>query len=256
MKRLQTILLMLIPCISLYGQINISDSTVSVSGHWNRGDNQAYTIRQKRIKIKDSDTISKEVVRYNVDLVIVDSVSGSYKIDWRYYDQHNTMSEKGIFRITTNDKGALQKVEEYGQGNPVAHKDIDQFFIYYGANVKLGEVITSTIKAPNPYSEDLLDAEISVWLDEILLSDNTYVMQMSQTIDSEQLANVAYKYLTLVSESTGETPPDRGDFQKFNNTTRIISWIHESGWLIYSIEMKVIKAGNMSIIEERRIEMQ
>ena len=124
MKRLQTILLMLIPCISLYGQINISDSTVSVSGHWNRGDNQ------------------------------------------------------------------------------------------------------------------------------------TYIMQMSQTIDSEQLANVAYKYLTLVSESTGELPPEREDFQKFNNTTRVISWIHESGWLIYSIEMKVIKAGNMSIIEERRIEMQ
>lgn len=188
MKRLKAILLTLIPCINLYGQINISDSTVQVSGFWSKGDKKTYSITQKKINIKGADTLSNEQTKFYVDIIIIDSASESYTIDWCYYNHDNASSEKGEVRIITNDK--------------------------------------------------------------------TYVMQMSQTVDSEQLADVTYKYLKLLSESTGEEAPNREEFKNFSNTTRVISWIHETGWLLYSIEKKVVKTVDRTIIEERRIEIE
>jgi hypothetical protein len=202
MKRLKAILLTLIPCINLYGQINISDSTVQISGFWSKGDKKTYSITQKKINIKGADTLSNEQTKFYVDIIIIDSASESYTIDWCYYNHDNASSEKGEVRIITNDKGVLLSVEEKEPGKYGVYKEINQFFTYYGATARLGEVNTSIISVPYPYYEEPLDTKISVWLDEILPNDNTYVMQMSQTVDSEQLADVTYKYLKLLSEST------------------------------------------------------
>lgn len=132
MKRLKAILLTLIPCINLYGQINISDSTVQVSGFWSKGDKKTYSITQKKINIKGADTLSNEQTKFYVDIIIIDSAS----------------------------------------------------------------------------------------------------------------------------ESTGEEAPNREEFKNFSNTTRVISWIHETGWLLYSIEKKVVKTADRTTIEERRIEIE
>lgn len=77
MKRLKAILLTLIPCINLYGQINISDSTVQVSGFWSKGDKKTYSITQKKINIKGADTLSNEQTKFYVDIIIIDSASES-----------------------------------------------------------------------------------------------------------------------------------------------------------------------------------
>ena len=79
---------------------------------------------------------------------------------------------------------------------------------------------------------------------------------MKQVVNSEQLTNETYNYLKKIG-TFGKNIPDRKDFPSLTNETSTASRIHgETGWIIYSIETKEIKAEETTNIEERIIEIK
>ena len=67
---------------TLFGQIHIQDSMVQVIGYWSKQDTQSYAISYEKIKIKNKDTISRELMNYEVDITILDSTANSYTKEW------------------------------------------------------------------------------------------------------------------------------------------------------------------------------
>ena len=105
----------------IISQININDSTVQVIGYWNLGDKQTYLVSQEKYKIKGSDTTSRELTTYYVDIVISDSTKESYIVDWFYHDfkvqstnevikKLSTLLEEFTIKIKTDEFGVLFEV--------------------------------------------------------------------------------------------------------------------------------------------------
>ena len=67
---------------TLFGQISVKDSTVQVIGYWAKQETQSYNISYNKFKIKSKDTISRELMNYEVDIKIIDSTANSYTIEW------------------------------------------------------------------------------------------------------------------------------------------------------------------------------
>ncbi len=111
-------------CFSLlhiYGQINMNDSTVQVVGYWDKNEKQSYLISHEKIQLKETDTISREIYTYNVDITIADSTENSYTINWFYHDYKidsdneimkmlNSITEDMTISIKTDGLGVFQEV--------------------------------------------------------------------------------------------------------------------------------------------------
>lgn len=110
--------------LNLVGQINANDSSVQVIGYWEKGEKQSYVITTEKYKIKNNDTTSRNFLKYNVDIQIIDSTADSYTIDWLYknyeYRTENpimkklsSLMEDMIITIKTNKLGVFQEVENW-----------------------------------------------------------------------------------------------------------------------------------------------
>lgn len=102
--------------ISSFAQINMSDSTVQTIAYWNKLDTQLYKITNEKYTIKSGDTISRELLSYNVTITIKDSTSDSYIVEWHYknfqLDSKNEILKK-IMSLST-DFRLLIKTTEMG----------------------------------------------------------------------------------------------------------------------------------------------
>lgn len=137
-----------------------------------------------------------------------------------------------------------------------AIEEIHQYYFFHGLKYKLWEDYQSVTELQNLYGGDPFNAEITYWLDEINYDDNNSVFRMTQVIDSTQLTNATFDYLTNMSDVLGTPPPERKGFPTVTNEIRRASRIHGSGWLIFSIETKEVKAENAVQIEERIIQLK
>jgi len=134
--------------------------------------------------------------------------------------------------------------------------EIQQFFTFHGGIYKLGEEYKTEVKLPNLYGGEPFDTKLTVWLDELNPENSTFVIRIHQSVDSEQLTGAAFDYLTKMSDRMKLTAPEKEKFPLFTNNTWTSSRIHESGWIIYSIETKEVKSEGITNIEERIIEIQ
>lgn len=137
-----------------------------------------------------------------------------------------------------------------------AIKEIHQYYTFHGARYKLGESIQASVKVPNLYGGDPFDTEVTLWLDEINPDDHNWVMRMQQTIDSKQLTQRTLEYLTKMAEALQIPAPIAEEFPDVTHQTWTASRIHESGWVIYSIETKEVMAEGVLQVEERIIEIR
>jgi hypothetical protein len=78
---------------------------------------------------------------------------------------------------------------------------------------------------------------------------------MWQIINSSQLTDATYEYVTQMVSSMNGQLPKREDFPPLANETSTASRIHESGWIIYSVETKEVMAEDSKQIIERIIEI-
>lgn len=119
-KILFAIISIFISC-TCFGQINLEDSTVQVIGYWDKKEKQVYKVVETEYEIKNEDTTAVDVLKYTVDITIVDSTSDSYVMDWHYKD-YEVQAENSLLmklaklndntsvRIRTDEFGAFQEV--------------------------------------------------------------------------------------------------------------------------------------------------
>lgn len=136
-----------------------------------------------------------------------------------------------------------------------AISEIHQYYAFHGAVYALGEELTAQVQTPNIFGDEPFDCEITVLLDEIFPEDNNYIIRSRQIIDPEQLTDATYNFISQLSSAVEASIPNREDFPTLSNETWSASRIHESGWVIYSIETKKVVAEGTTQINERIIEI-
>lgn len=286
-----------------YGQINLEDSTVQVIGFWEKEEQQNYFVSLE--KIKDSDTISRELIKYDVEITIKDSTSNSYLIEWRYTNfdietSNNLMqriaslSDNMKIVIKTDEFGAIQEVVNWQEVS--AHmesvlnklkddfkeipkldqilsqvetlysskqaiedssiEDAQQFYTFHGAKYKLDETLEFQSKGPNIFGGEPFDVDALVYLDEINGEDHNYILRAEQSVNPEQLTEATVKYMTELSKKVGGQPFNREGLEDLSNEVITASRIHDSGWVIYTIQTKTVNSGNVTNVEERIIEIK
>jgi len=101
---------------TLFGQISVQDSTVQVIGYWSKQETQSYDISYEKYKIKSKDTISRELMKYEVDIKIIDSTENSYTIEWFYKNYSIDTDNELVRKLTSiaNDISVKIKTDEFG----------------------------------------------------------------------------------------------------------------------------------------------
>ena len=101
---------------TLFGQINVQDSTVQVIGYWSKQETQSYDVSYEKLKIKSKDTISRELIKYEVDIKILDSTENSYTIEWFYKNYSIDTDNELVRKLTSiaNDISVKIKTDELG----------------------------------------------------------------------------------------------------------------------------------------------
>lgn len=116
MNKFLTIIFIVLFSSSCLAQINMADSTVSVIGYWDKNEKQTYSVIQEKYKIKDNDTASREVIKYDVDIFIKDSTAKSYTIVWTYRNFDASTDNKFTKRLMSlgNNMDVIIKTDEMG----------------------------------------------------------------------------------------------------------------------------------------------
>jgi hypothetical protein len=116
MNRLIFTTVALLLSVNLFGQINIADSTVQVIGYWDKNEKQSYEISFEKYKLKEGDTTLRELVKYDVDITVIDSTSASYTVEWFYrnyrIETENLIAKKLI--SLSEDMKVIIKTDEMG----------------------------------------------------------------------------------------------------------------------------------------------
>jgi len=101
---------------TLFGQISVKDSTVQVIGYWEKQETQSYDVSYEKFKIKNKDTISREIMKYEVDIKIIDSTENSYTIEWFYKNYSIDTENELVRKLTsiTNDISVKIRTDELG----------------------------------------------------------------------------------------------------------------------------------------------
>ena len=101
---------------TLFGQISVQDSTVQVIGYWSKQETQSYNVSYEKLKIKSKDTISRELIKYEVDIKILDSTENSYTIEWFYKNYTIDTNNELVRKLTSiaNDISVKIKTDELG----------------------------------------------------------------------------------------------------------------------------------------------
>jgi len=291
---------------NVFGQINMEDSTAQAIGYWNIGEHESYNISLQKIKLNLSDTISNEIMTYEVDITVVDSTAHSYLIEWFYHDFSTNSKDESVQKTTslsenikvlieTDEFGAITGVknwkevrdyisqsmdklkdevrdipnmdkvfnqieEMYSSKNgieSIAIQDAQQFYTYHGGKYLLGEVLEFTMQVENLFNpKKPFDSKTTLLLDELNPNDYNFIIRSTQEVDSKQLTNSVYDYLKMLSKTLKTEKPRKKHLGKLTNLTTTASRIHESGWLIYSIQTEEVTTMGLTNIEERIIEIK
>lgn len=184
-------------------------------------------------------------------------------VNWREVRDHINASlkklKKDLADVPGMDAVIQQMASLYSTKAAIeshAILDMHQFYHFHGAKYKLGEVLEGEVKSPNLYGPEPFDCHLNVYLDEINLEDDNYILRSEQIVDSEQLTEATFLYLTNLSKSLGKPGPNKDDISDLTNETLTASRIHVSGWPIYSVLTKTVTAESATNIEERIIEIQ
>ena len=135
-------------------------------------------------------------------------------------------------------------------------RDILQFYYFHGGLYKLADVLEAQIQLPNLYGGQPFDADVTIWLDEMNAEEYNSVLRMTQSVNSEQLTDATYLYLKDLTSVVDSIFPERKDFAPLHNETWTVSQIHESGWVLYSVETKETSMNNTINVENMIIEIQ
>ena len=120
-------------CLSsfLFSQINKADSSVQIISYWKTGENQIYSVKDKKVQIKGNDTIVKRDNHYTVEMKVLDMTDKSYTIQWEYKtgDSYNKSNDFDLFSGLVKAYKVIYKTNEMGEFSEVVNwKEIRNIF--------------------------------------------------------------------------------------------------------------------------------
>ncbi len=94
----------------------MADSTAQVVAYWDKGEKQNYTVTKEKIKLKGTDTTSKEITSYDVEITVLNQTEKSYTIQWLYKNTktNNTNPKAQKLMNITKDMKVVFKTDEFG----------------------------------------------------------------------------------------------------------------------------------------------
>lgn len=135
-------------------------------------------------------------------------------------------------------------------------EEIQQFHFFYGVKYKIGDVYQVPTKAPHVFTGDILDGQLTVYLDEIREEENAYVLMGKSEINNKQLGEATIKYLTSIDKSFSENVELKQAFSNAKNETYYTSYFHGDGLLIYSVKTQITTVAATETVEESIIELK
>lgn len=139
---------------NLIAQIEPKDSTFQVISYWSKGEKQSYSVTESKIKINKTDTISKVIISYKLDVTVLDSTDKNYKLEWKY--SNYTTSDKselvkdllglaeGIKMIVlTNENGEFQELENWKEVQEIIKKAMGMLQSKYASLPNINQIIES-----------------------------------------------------------------------------------------------------------------
>ena len=103
--------------------------------------------------------------------------------------------------------------------------------------------------------EEGIDAELNVWLSEINSDDNNFIIQMSKILDEETMKKLMYEEAKNDPELTPDEMPELHDMPELKVETWAASRIHNSGWIVYSVQSIEVLFDSEKSTEERIIKL-
>ncbi|MDY0343969.1 MAG: hypothetical protein RBR28_10380 [Lentimicrobium sp.] len=131
-----------------------------------------------------------------------------------------------------------------------AINEISQFHYFHGLNYKMWEEHSYDTQLANMYGGAPFDASVEFWLDDINNEENHATFRMQQTIDSVQLTNETYRYLSKMADEMQINLPSRAEFPAVHHQTWLASVIHGSGWPLYSVQTREVTSEDIIQSEE------
>ena len=240
-------------------EISIKDSTA-----------KSYTIDwyYKNFRIKSESEIGKKLASLAQDMhvIIKTDEMGAFVevVNWkeiRDFMNHSisvVMKEykdiPDIDKLTKKMQAMFSSREEI-EGKAI--NEIQQFYTFHGGKYTLHEDINASMKVPNLYGGEPFDAIVSIEMDSINEEDDQATIRMWQTVDQKQLTDAAFDILKTIAENAKQEAPVRATFPSIENETRWASLIDgDTGWVVYSVQTKEVKSGNVKNFEETTIDIQ
>jgi hypothetical protein len=138
-----------------------------------------------------------------------------------------------------------------------AIQDAQQFHNFHGGKFTLNEKVTGVLPSPNLYNpEKPFDTEVSVVLEDLDQENNEFRIRSINIVDSEQLTETTYQYVTKMFKDLNQEIIPREEFQNLTNTIETVSRIHNTGWLLESILWKEVMSDGRTNLEIRTIVMK
>jgi hypothetical protein len=241
------------------------DVEVSVTG----ATKNSYTVQwdYKNFKTNDKNELTQELSKINKNMQVIyktDEMGGFIEvINWkeiRAYNQKAIALLRKKFGTAPEIEKMLKQIENSFSTKEAIEaasiKDIQQFHSFHGGKYKLHEEISDKIKVPNVLTNIPFDADYSLYLDEINETDNNYILRSSQVVDSTQLMDATFQFLSNLAKSMNIKAPKKEDIKGLSNDIQLASRIHGTGWVVYSIQTTTVNSDNQSNIEERIIEVK
>ncbi|WP_159023614.1 hypothetical protein [Formosa sp. L2A11] len=204
---------------TLTGQISMKDSTVQVIGYWNKLETQSYNISYQKLKIKSNDTISRELVTYQVDVKIIDSTENSYTIEW-FYKNYNINTENKLAKKLSkmsNDISVKIKTDQFGTFIEVVNwEDIKTYL------TQVSDTLKVELK-DIPNSEKIIDNVMSLYATKESIEANA----IKDALQYYQFNGVKYK-LGEELQGTIETANNFGGAPFQTNVSYSLDKINET----------------------------
>ncbi len=135
-------------------QIEPKDSTFQVIGYWSKGEKQSYSVTESKIKINKTDTTSKELTSYKLDVEVLDSTEKNYKLQWQY-SNYQSSDKSGLAKdlsglaegmkviVITNENGEFQEIENWKEIQDVTKKAIGMIQTKYASLPNINQIVSS-----------------------------------------------------------------------------------------------------------------
>ncbi|MDA3906319.1 MAG: hypothetical protein PF484_09615 [Bacteroidales bacterium] len=129
MKKYLFLVICILGSVNIFGQIDLATSSVQVIGYWEKNDTRTYLVSFEEYTVTGSDTTSRELTNYQVDITIINSSPDSYTIEWFFRDYSITTDNAiaQMFHTVYEDRKVIIKTDKLGSFIEVVNwKDFKQ----------------------------------------------------------------------------------------------------------------------------------